>query len=97
MRLPMTEDKQVDREKAIPMIHRAFEAGVNYIDSAVGYCNNDSQRALGDAYRAIRLMRRASVFYSKKLRLGPRFRHHVVRVTSPDALHHLLDEYASDR
>lgn len=54
MRLPMTEEKQVDREKAIPMIHRAFEAGVNYIDSAVGYCNKDSQRTVGDALKGWR-------------------------------------------
>jgi hypothetical protein len=31
------------------MIHRAFEAGVNYIDSAVGYCYKDSQRVVGEA------------------------------------------------
>ena len=46
MRLPMIgegEDERVDRELAVPMIHKAFEAGVNYIDSAVGYCNADSQ------------------------------------------------------
>jgi predicted aldo/keto reductase-like oxidoreductase len=53
MRLPMmdTSDgkKIVNRELAIPMIHRAFEAGVNYIDSAVGYCDGDSQKAVGDA------------------------------------------------
>ena len=52
MRLPMHDvdgEQRVNRELAIPMIHRAFEAGVNYIDSAVGYCNHDSQRAVGDA------------------------------------------------
>ncbi|NQU10733.1 aldo/keto reductase [bacterium] len=52
MRLPMTGDgpeAQIDRELAIPMLHRAFEAGVNYVDSAVGYCNGDSQRVLGEA------------------------------------------------
>ncbi len=48
MRLPM-KGERVDRDKAVPMIHRAFEAGVNYIDSAVGYCNQDSQRAVGEA------------------------------------------------
>ncbi|HEX2999968.1 MAG TPA: aldo/keto reductase, partial [Armatimonadota bacterium] len=37
-----------------PMIHRAFEAGVNYIDTAVGYCNQDSQRAVGDALKGWR-------------------------------------------
>jgi len=57
MRLPMTEvdgEQVVDRELAIPMIHRAFEAGLNYIDTAVGYCNQDSQRAVGDALKGWR-------------------------------------------
>ncbi|MBE0601918.1 MAG: aldo/keto reductase, partial [Firmicutes bacterium] len=57
MRLPMTgKDKEahVDRELAIPMIHRTFEAGVNYIDSAVGYCNQDSQRCVGEALKGWR-------------------------------------------
>jgi len=53
MRLPMVnedpDDATVDRDKAIAMIHRAFEGGVNYIDTAVGYCNKDSQRAVGEA------------------------------------------------
>ena len=37
MRLPMVgegEDQVVNRELAIPMLHRAFEAGLNYVDSA---------------------------------------------------------------
>jgi predicted aldo/keto reductase-like oxidoreductase len=57
MRLPMKEvdgTQVVDRELAIPMIHRAFEAGVNYIDTAVGYCNQDSQRAVGEALKGWR-------------------------------------------
>ncbi|MHB9031960.1 MAG: aldo/keto reductase [Anaerolineae bacterium] len=52
MRLPMQgegDNARVNRELAIPMIHRAFEAGVNYIDTAVGYCHEDSQRAVGEA------------------------------------------------
>ena len=50
MRLPMTADEQtIDRELSLPMIRRAFEGGVNYIDSAVGYCNEDSQRVCGEA------------------------------------------------
>lgn len=50
MRLPMTADeKQVDRDLALPMLRRAFEGGVNYLDSAVGYLNEDSQRACGEA------------------------------------------------
>ena len=57
MRLPMVgegEDARVNRELAIPMIHRAFEGGVNYIDSAVGYCNADSQCAVGEALQGWR-------------------------------------------
>jgi len=57
MRLPMSEvngEQVVDRDLAIPMIHRAFEGGVNYIDTAVGYCNQDSQRAVGEALKGWR-------------------------------------------
>jgi len=53
MRLPLVGEK-VDREKAIPMIHRAFEGGVNYIDSAVFYCHQDSERAVGEALKGWR-------------------------------------------
>ena len=64
MRLPMTPrdgESVVDRELAIPMMHAAFEAGVNYIDSAVGYCHEDSQRAVGDALE-----------YARQIRFAPR-------------------------
>ena len=57
MRLPMVgegKEARVDDELAIPMIHRAFEAGVNYIDTAVGYGNGDSQRAVGVALKGWR-------------------------------------------
>ena len=57
MRLPMRgegEQALVDRELAIPMMHRAFEAGVNYIDTATFYCNQDSQCAVGEALKGWR-------------------------------------------
>jgi predicted aldo/keto reductase-like oxidoreductase len=57
MRLPMIgegQEARVDRELAIPMIHAAFEGGVNYIDSAVGYCNGDSQKVVGEALKGWR-------------------------------------------
>ncbi|MCH7908985.1 MAG: aldo/keto reductase [Candidatus Hydrogenedentes bacterium] len=53
MRLPMKEGRIV-RELAIPMLHRAKELGVNYFDTAVGYCNQDSQRCLGEALEGMR-------------------------------------------
>ena len=53
MRLPMS-GTVVNRELAIPMMHRAFEAGVTYMDTAVGYCNQDSQRVVGEALKGWR-------------------------------------------
>jgi len=47
MRFPMKNDK-VDRDKAIPLLHRAFELGINFVDTAVFYCN-DSETAVGEA------------------------------------------------
>ncbi len=57
MRLPMTgegKDARVDDDLAVPMIHKAFEGGVNYIDTAVMYCNHDSQRTVGVALKGWR-------------------------------------------
>ena len=54
MRLPMAgegEAYHVNRELAVPMMHRAFEGGVNYIDTATMYGSGDSQRAVGDALK----------------------------------------------
>ena len=56
MRLPMVgegEQARVNRELALPMIQRAFASGVNYIDTAVGYCNQDSQRVVSSGCRWI--------------------------------------------
>ncbi len=57
MRLPMTEVdgvQKVDREKSTPMFRRAYELGVNYFDTAVGYCNEDSERAVGEGIKSFR-------------------------------------------
>lgn len=57
MRLPMLgegKEARVNDELAVPMIHRAFEGGVTYIDTAVGYGNRDSQRAVGVALKGWR-------------------------------------------
>lgn len=57
MRLPMITiaDKEViDEELAIPIIHRAFELGVNYIDTAWFYCNNLSEYTVGKALKGWR-------------------------------------------
>jgi len=57
MRLPMTtvgDKKVVDDDLAIPMIRRAFELGVNYIDSAVFYCEGLSEVTVGKALKGWR-------------------------------------------
>ena len=47
MRLPMTPGgEHVDEEKAIPVIQRAYELGVNYFDTALYYCENESEIVL---------------------------------------------------
>ena len=54
MRLPMKSDKEIDRDLAIPILHRAVDLGVTYFDTAVGYCAGDSQRVVGEAMESIR-------------------------------------------
>lgn len=55
MRLPMTPDEQhVDEERAIAIIQRAYELGVNYFDTAPYYCNKESEIILGKAIRGWR-------------------------------------------
>ncbi len=54
MRLPMGADGKVNRSLSIPMLHRAVELGVTYFDTAVGYCQGDSQRVVGEAFEHMR-------------------------------------------
>jgi hypothetical protein len=53
MRLPMIEN-HVDMDLSIAIIRRSFDLGVNYVDSAVGYCNGESQIAVGKAVKGYR-------------------------------------------
>ncbi|MCS6830507.1 MAG: aldo/keto reductase [Armatimonadota bacterium] len=69
MRLPMIErdgQKVVDEEKAIAMIHRAFELGVNYIDTAWFYCDGQSETVVGKALKGWR----HKVYLSTKYPIG---------------------------
>jgi predicted aldo/keto reductase-like oxidoreductase len=57
MRLPMKEingNKVVDEDLSIKMIQRSFELGVNYIDTAYGYCNHQSEIVVGKALKGWR-------------------------------------------
>lgn len=44
----------IDEEKAIPMLQRAYEKGVNYFDTAPFYCNSNSEVTLGKAFHGMR-------------------------------------------
>jgi predicted aldo/keto reductase-like oxidoreductase len=57
MRLPEVErngKKRIDEEKAIEAIRRAFELGVNYIDSAYFYHDGYSEALVGKAIKGLR-------------------------------------------
>ena len=54
MRLPMGDNGRINRDLAIPMLRRAVELGVTYIDTAVFYCQGDSQRVVGEAFEGLR-------------------------------------------
>ena len=49
MRLPLTEDRRIDRIKATALIDRAIDGGINYFDSAYNYHNGESELFLGEA------------------------------------------------
>ena len=58
MRLPeyQTEDGtwKVDQEKTNEMLRRAYDLGVNYFDTALYYCHENSEIAIGQALKPIR-------------------------------------------
>ena len=57
MRLPMMgegENVRVNDDLAVPLMHRAFELGVNYIDTAPYYCEKLSEVSVGKALKGYR-------------------------------------------
>jgi hypothetical protein len=61
MRLPM-DDGQVKTDKALRVISKALERGVNLVDTAVGYCSQQSEITVGKALKG----RREEVVLSTK-------------------------------
>ncbi|HBN83495.1 MAG TPA: aldo/keto reductase, partial [Clostridiales bacterium] len=67
MRLPMIETdngKIVNEELSVKMIRQAIDQGVNYFDSAYGYCGGKSEETLG---KALKGGYRDKVFVSTKV------------------------------
>lgn len=65
MRFPSREvdgKKVFDEEESIRMMHRAMELGVNYFDTAPGYCEKQSEIIVGKALKG----RRDQVYLSTK-------------------------------
>ena len=57
MRLPEVEQDgvwSIDDEKAIPMLQKAYELGVNYFDTAPYYCHSNSEITVGKALKPVR-------------------------------------------
>ncbi|SHL20698.1 hypothetical protein SAMN02745136_04364 [Anaerocolumna jejuensis DSM 15929] len=66
MRLPEYEKDgkwYIDDDKAVPMLLKAYEEGVNYFDTAPYYCHNNSEITVGKALKEIR----EKVMFSTKI------------------------------
>ena len=64
MRFPTDADGKIDEEQSFAMLHEAFQAGVNYFDTAWGYHNGESEPFLG---RFLHQIDRRQVFVATKL------------------------------
>jgi predicted aldo/keto reductase-like oxidoreductase len=92
MRLPETDvdgQKTVDEEKAIPMLRKAYELGINYFDTAVGYCNQRSQYTVGKAIKPFR----DKVMLSTKLPLNESCKTEYFRKKLEESLSRLDTDY----
>jgi len=57
MRLPETEINgkwYIDEDKALPLLFKAYEKGINYFDSAPYYCHENSEYIMGKALKSVR-------------------------------------------
>jgi predicted aldo/keto reductase-like oxidoreductase len=51
MRVPTHEDRTADLEQAVPLLRKGLDLGINYIDTAHGYCEGTSEVAVGQAVK----------------------------------------------
>jgi predicted aldo/keto reductase-like oxidoreductase len=64
MRFPTLENGKIDEDKSLAMLHRAYQKGVNYFDSAWPYHNGESEPFLG---RFLAQIDRSTVYLATKL------------------------------
>ncbi len=64
MRLPLTPEGKIDRDKALEMMHYAYNHGVNYYDTAWGYHEGESEPMLGEFISQIK---RKQIYVATKL------------------------------
>lgn len=84
MRLPsIEEESRVDLDKAVPIVRRALDLGINYIDSAYGYIWGTSEVAVG---QAIKGYDRSKIFLATKIPV------HSVEEGEPQAWRERLEE-----
>lgn len=55
-----------DEDLAVRTVHRAVELGINYFDTAPGYCEGRSEAFIGKAFQQLPLEKRNSIFISTK-------------------------------
>ncbi len=82
MRMPTNEDKTIKYDEAAALIHKAYEAGVTYFDTAYVYHEQKSEEFLG---KALAKYPRESYFVATKLPIW--------QVTSYDDLDGILEEH----
>lgn len=59
------QDWVKDEEESLHMIGKAYEAGINFFDTADGYSNGESERVLGKAIKKFNMDRRRIVVATK--------------------------------
>ena len=64
MRFPLNQDGSIDEEETFAMLDKAYQAGVNYFDTAYPYHNGDSENMTG---RALARYPRDSYYLATKL------------------------------
>ena len=63
MRFKKEDYAEGDYSRAVAIVHKAHELGVNYFDTAPGYCDDTSEKIFGEAFKT---MDRSTFYVSTK-------------------------------